>query len=230
MTDDSLKHRSIRSFVQRQGRITVSQQRALDELMPQFGLQHQSEPFDLAAIFGRTAPVWFEIGFGNGDSLADIAEAHPEFDFIGIEVHQPGVGKLLNSMEERGLTNLRVICHDAVEILRDCIPDGALSRVLLFFPDPWHKKRHHKRRIVNPDFAELVRRKLAIDGVWHMATDWEPYAEWMLEHMDAAPGYANTAGKGNYGERPDYRPETKFERRGLKLGHGVWDLLFSRES
>jgi tRNA (guanine-N7-)-methyltransferase len=230
MTENASHQRSIRSFVQRQGRITVSQQRALDELMPRFGLQHQAESFDLPAIFGRSAPLWLEIGFGNGDSLAEIAANHPDIDFIGIEVHLPGVGKLLNSIEQRELTNLRVICHDAVEILRDCIPDGALARLLLFFPDPWHKKRHHKRRIVSPDFAELVRQKLAVGGVWHMATDWEPYAEWMLEHMDAAPGYANTAGKGQCGERPNYRPETKFERRGLKLGHGVWDLLYRRDS
>jgi len=228
MTDDALKHRSIRSFVQRQGRITPSQQRALDELLPRFGLTYRAEVFDIPAIFGREAPLWLEIGFGSGDSLAEIAAARPQVDFIGIEVHRPGVGKLLNSIQQRDLHNLRVVCHDAVEVLRDCIADAALDRLLLFFPDPWHKKRHHKRRIVNPQFAELVRRKLAVGGVWHLATDWQDYAEWMLEHLDAAPGLDNCAGPGQYSERPDYRPLTRFERRGMRLGHGVWDLLYRR--
>ncbi len=228
MTDDALKHRSIRSFVQRQGRITPSQQRALDELLPRFGLTYRAEVFDIPAIFGREAPLWLEIGFGSGDSLAEIAAAQPQVDFIGIEVHRPGVGKLLNSIQQRDLHNLRVVCHDAVEVLRDCIADAALDRLLLFFPDPWHKKRHHKRRIVNPQFAELVRRKLAVGGVWHLATDWQDYAEWMLEHLDAAPGLDNCAGPGQYSERPDYRPLTRFERRGMRLGHGVWDLLYRR--
>ena len=228
MNDDSIKRRGIRSFVQRQGRITPSQQRALDELLPRHGLEYRADTFDIAAIFGREAPLWLEVGFGNGDSLAQIATAQPQIDFIGVEVHRPGVGKLLNSIEQRGLGNLRVVCHDAVEVLRDCLPDAALDRLLLFFPDPWHKKRHHKRRIVNAQFAELLRHKLAVGGVWHLATDWQEYAEWMLAHLDAAPGFENCAGRGQCSERPEYRPLTRFEQRGMRLGHGVWDLLYRR--
>lgn len=220
--------RHVRSFVRREGRITRSQQRALEELLPQFGLAPEGLP-DLDHVFGRHAPRTLEIGFGNGASLAQMAAAAPEQDFLGIEVHRPGVGHLLLEIEQRALTNIRVICADAVEILRDHIAPASLDRVLLFFPDPWPKKRHHKRRILQPEFVTLIRERLKPGGRFHMATDWQDYAEQMLEVMDAAPGFANGAGRGQYAPKPDYRPETKFERRGLRLGHGVWDLVFVKD-
>ena len=220
--------RRIRSFVRREGRLTVGQQRAMDELLPHFGIVPGEGVLDLDAIFGRTAPRILEIGFGNGESLAEIALHHPHNDYLGIEVHRPGVGHLLMRIEELGLSNLRVICADAVEVLERQLPDAGLDEVYLFFPDPWHKKRHHKRRQVQPAWAELVRRKLRIGGRLHMATDWQDYAEHMLAVLSTAPGFANIAGEGGYVPRPDYRPETKFERRGQRLGHGVWDLIFKR--
>lgn len=220
--------RHVRSFVRREGRITRSQQRALEELLPQFGLAPEGLP-DLDRVFGRHAPRTLEIGFGNGASLAQMAATAPEQDFLGIEVHRPGVGHLLLEIEQRALTNVRVICADAVEILRDHIAPASLDRVLLFFPDPWPKKRHHKRRILQPEFVALIRDRLAPGGRFHMATDWQDYAEQMLEVMDAQQGFVNTAGRGHYAPKPDYRPETKFERRGLRLGHGVWDLVFAKE-
>lgn len=220
-------HRHVRSFVRREGRITRSQQRALDELLPRFGLE-PAGVLDLDGVFGRHAPRTLEIGFGNGASLAQMAAAAPEQDFLGIEVHRPGVGHLLLEIEQRALSNVRVICADAVEILRDHLAPGSLDRVLLFFPDPWPKKRHHKRRILQPEFVALIRDRLKPGGVFHMATDWQDYAEQMLEVMDAQPGFVNSAGRGHYAPKPDHRPETKFERRGLRLGHGVWDLVFAR--
>lgn len=230
MTTHTPQLRTVRSFVRRQGRITVAQERALAELWPRFGIEAGEALLDLDEVFGRKAPRVLEIGFGDGANLAAMAEAHPENDYLGIEVHRPGVGRLLMQVGEKGLANVRVMCTDAVEVLTRQIPDGALDAVLLFFPDPWHKTRHHKRRIVQPEFVELVRRKLVIGGRFHMATDWEDYARHMLEVMRAAPGYRNCSPQGDYVPRPDYRVLTKFERRGQRLGHGVWDLMFTRMS
>ena len=228
--NDTPHLRRIRSFVRREGRLTAGQQRAMEVLFPRFGIEPGEGLWDLDAIFGRTAPRILEIGFGNGESLAEIARQHPENDYLGIEVHRPGVGHLLMRIEELGLSNLRVVCADAVEVLTQHIPDGSLDGVYLFFPDPWHKKRHHKRRQVQPEWAQLVRRKLRIGGVLHMATDWQDYAEHMLAVLGEAEGFANTSPNGDYLPRPEYRPETKFERRGQRLGHGVWDLIFARRS
>ena len=227
MTDTDSHHRTIRSFVRREGRITRSQQRAFDELLPVFGLP-SDRPIDAAAVFGRSAPLTLEIGFGNGDSLAMMASRDPAGDYIGIEVHRPGVGHLLLELERGGLANVRVICDDAMQIIGQYFPDQSLDRVLLFFPDPWPKKRHHKRRIVQPAFVDLIAGKLKSGGILHMATDWQPYAEHMLQVLSAAAGFRNLAGAGNYSPRPDYRPVTKFERRGQRLGHGVRDLIFER--
>lgn len=224
---DDRPARKIRSFVRREGRITPGQQRALQELWPRYGLAADT-PLDLAAIFGRSAPCTLEIGFGNGDALATMAGQQPDTDFIGIEVHRPGVGRLLQQLDEHKLTNVRIMCDDAVQILKTCLPDNSLDRLLLFFPDPWHKKRHHKRRIVQPDFIGLLAQKIKPGGILHMATDWEDYAGHMLEVAGASAAFRNCSGTGNYSLRPDYRPVTKFERRGQRLGHGVWDLLYER--
>lgn len=226
--DAARPQRTIKSFVMRAGRMTEGQQRGLEQGWPKYGLELEDGLRDFDQVFGRQAPRTFEIGFGMGHSTLEMAAAAPEQDFIGVEVHKPGVGALLSGMQAQGLTNIRVYSCDALEVLRHCVADASLDRVLLFFPDPWHKKRHHKRRIVQPAFAELVRQKLKIGGVLHMATDWEPYAEHMLEVMQAAPGYRNLAQDGRFVPRPDDRPMTKFERRGERLGHGVWDLLFQR--
>ncbi len=220
-------HRTIQSFVKREGRITRGQQRALDELWPAYGMT-PGLPVDFDALFGRTAPRTLEIGFGNGEALADIAGQQPEHDFIGIEVHRPGVGHLLQLLEKRGINNVRIYNTDAVKVLTDCIPDNSLDRLLLFFPDPWHKKRHHKRRIVQPGFVQLIARKLRHGGIFHMATDWQDYAEHALAVLQASDAFSNCAGDGNYSAKPEYRPLTKFELRGQRLGHGVWDLLFER--
>ncbi|SHN04889.1 tRNA (guanosine(46)-N7)-methyltransferase TrmB [Pseudomonas punonensis] len=220
--------RAIKSFVMRAGRMTEGQQRGFDQGLPKFGLELSDGMQDFDTVFGRQAPRTFEIGFGMGHSTLEMAAAAPEQDFIGVEVHRPGVGALLNGVMTQNLTNLRVYSCDALEVLRQCVPDASLDRVLLFFPDPWHKARHNKRRIVQPAFAELVRQKLKVGGVLHMATDWEPYAEYMLEVMNVAPGYRNQAADGRCVERPAERPVTKFERRGERLGHGVWDLKFER--
>jgi tRNA (guanine-N7-)-methyltransferase len=219
--------RKIRSFVRREGRLTTGQQRALQDLWPRFGLETDTR-LDLDTVFGRTAPRTLEIGFGNGDALLTMAANQPETDFIGIEVHRPGVGRLLRELEQRTLTNVRVIREDAVPVLGDCLPDDCLDRLLLFFPDPWHKKRHHKRRIVQPAFIELLARKIKHGGILHMATDWENYAQHMLEVADQSVAFRNCAGSGKFSPRPDYRPVTKFEQRGQRLGHGVWDLLYER--
>ena len=224
---DDRPARKIRSFVRREGRITAGQQRALQDLWPRYGLA-ADEPLDLTAIFGRSAPRTLEIGFGNGDALATMAGQQPDTDFIGIEVHRPGVGRLLQQLDEHDLSNVRVMREDAVQILNTCFPDNSLDRLLLFFPDPWHKKRHHKRRIVQPVFIELLARKIKPGGILHMATDWKDYAKHMLEVVEQSPVFRNCAGSGSYSPRPDYRPVTKFERRGQRLGHGVWDLLFER--
>ncbi len=226
--EDTSKHRAIKSFVMRAGRMTEGQQRGLDQGWPKFGLQLEDGLRDFDQVFGRTAPRTFEIGFGMGHSTLEMAAASPEQDFIGVEVHRPGVGALLNGLMTQNLSNMRVYSCDAMDVLRNCVADASLDRVLLFFPDPWHKAKHNKRRIVQPAFAELVRQKLKVGGVLHMATDWQPYAEYMLEVMNAAPGYHNQAEDGQYVPRPTERPTTKFERRGERLGHGVWDLKFQR--
>ncbi|CAG9296019.1 tRNA (guanosine(46)-N7)-methyltransferase TrmB [Celerinatantimonas diazotrophica] len=226
--DAAKPRRQIRSFVKREGRLSHRQARALEEFLPVYGLTHQSGRFDLDAIFKRKAPRILEIGFGMGKSLVQMAKEHPECDYIGIEVHRPGVGACLADMQDMQLTNIRVIEHDAVEILKENIADSSLHKLQLFFPDPWHKKRHHKRRIVQPEFADLVRQKLEVGGVFHMATDWQNYAEHMLQVMSQAPGYKNLSDSADYVPRPDSRPLTKFENRGQKLGHGVWDLMFER--
>ena len=220
--------RPIRSFVLRAGRIGPGQQRALDELGPRFVLPYRAALLDFATTFGRDAPTVLEIGFGMGDATARIAAAAPDTDFIGIEVHAPGVGALLKRIGEQGLTNLRLVQHDAVEVLQQMIAPASLAGVHIYFPDPWHKKRHHKRRLIQPAFVALLATRLAPGGYLHCATDWLPYAEQMLEVLGAEPGLVNTA--DGYAPRPAWRPQTKFELRGLKLGHGVWDLLFRRSS
>lgn len=220
--------RPLRSFVLRQGRLTSGQKVALEEQWPLFGVEFTGKPLDFNEKFGREAPVTLEIGFGNGSSLAHMATEAPERDFFGVEVHRPGVGHLLHLVGEGELKNVRVMHHDAVEILNQMIPDASLDRIQVYFPDPWHKKRHNKRRIIQLEFVALLATKLQKGGVLHLATDWEDYAVQMLKVMTEAPDYKNQAGEGAYAERPDYRPLTKFENRGIKLGHGVWDLLFER--
>jgi tRNA (guanine-N7-)-methyltransferase len=216
----------IRSFVLRAGRMGPGQQRALQTLGPRYLLPLAAQPLDLDHTFGRTAPRVLEIGFGMGDATAQVAASQPGTDFIGIEVHAPGVGALLKQVGERGLTNVRIVQHDAVEVLRQMIAPAALAGVHLWFPDPWHKKRHHKRRLVQGAFVAELLTRLAPGGYLHCATDWEPYAQQMLEVLQAEPGLVNTA--AGYAPRPDWRPLTKFEQRGLRLGHGVWDLVFTR--
>ena len=226
MTDTKiLPH--IRSFVLRQGRVSPAQQRCVDTLMPRFGIPYGHVALDLDIAFGRQAPKILEIGFGMGGSTATIAAAHPENDYLALEVHTPGVGNLLKLIDEQGLTNLRIIQHDAVEVLRDMIADGALSGVHIYFPDPWHKARHNKRRLIQSPFVAKLMPKLKAGGYFHAATDWEDYAVQMLEVLSAEPLLENTA--DGYAPRPDWRPLTKFEQRGLNLGHGVWDLLFQRK-
>jgi tRNA (guanine-N7-)-methyltransferase len=219
--------RKIRSFVRREGRITTAQRQALELLWPKYGLEadRRLEP---EKIFGRKAPLTLEIGFGNGAALALMAAAEPASDFIGIEVHRPGIGRLLLELERQGLENVRVYREDAVPVMQHCLPPACLDRLLLFFPDPWHKKRHHKRRIVQPEFIELAATLLRPGGILHMATDWEDYAVQMLEVTRQSAAFRNCAGLNNYSPRPGYRPVTRFEQRGLKLGHGVRDLLFER--
>jgi len=221
--------RTVRSFVRREGRLTPGQERALEHLWPHYGIDEAEGLIDLAALFGRTAPIVFEIGFGNGSSLAEMAAKQPDTNFIGVEVHRPGVGHLLKLIEEQGLTNLRVACIDAVELLKHRIPDNSLDRLQLYFPDPWHKKRHHKRRIIQPAFVSLLAHKIKEGGHLHMATDWQHYAEQMLDDLSQNNDFTNCADSSGYIPRPDYRPLTKFEQRGQRLGHGVWDLLFERK-
>ena len=225
---EPVQHRPLRSFVLRQGRLTSGQKLALESQWPKVGVEFEDAMIDLNSVFGREAPTTLEIGFGNGDSLAQMAKQAPERNFFGIEVHRPGVGHLLHLVEEYELSNVRAMHHDAVEIINKMIPDGSLDRVQIFFPDPWHKKRHNKRRIIQPAFVALLATKLQQGGVLHLATDWEHYAQQMLKVMTEAPDYKNQSPQGGYVERPDYRPLTKFENRGIKLGHGVWDLLFEK--
>lgn len=220
--------RSIRSYVRREGRMTKAQSRAMKELWPRYGIDNDDMPLDYIAVFGRDAPVIVEIGFGNGDALYDMAGTHPENNYLGIEVHRPGVGSLLRRLEAGGLENVRVLVADAKDVLTKRIPDGSLAAVHLFFPDPWPKKRHHKRRLLQADFAELVRIKLSLGGYFAIATDWEDYARHILEVMSQIDGFENAAGPGGYAQRPAFRPLTRFEQRGIKRGHRVWDLIFTR--
>lgn len=223
------KQRKIRSFVLRQGRLTPAQERAFESAWPAFGLEYQKTPIDLNEIFGRTnaktdAKKVLEIGFGMGDATAKIAQTLPEHDFLAVEVHAPGVGALLKLIEEEDIDNIRIIQHDAVEVLNNMLADASLDGVHIFFPDPWHKKRHNKRRLIQAEFVKLLCSKLKVGAYLHVATDWEEYAEWVLEVLQAEPQLKNTA--ETYAEKPSYRPLTKFENRGIKLGHGVWDLVY----
>jgi tRNA (guanine-N7-)-methyltransferase len=220
----------VKSYVKREGRLTKAQSKAIDDNWPSMGLSIEQGMLNLTDVFTRDAPRVLEIGFGMGKSLVEMANVDPSTDFIGIEVHRPGIGACLASAQEADVKNLRVFEHDAVEVLNISIPDKSLDRLQLFFPDPWHKKRHHKRRIVQSDFVQAIRGKLKIGGEFHMATDWEPYAEHMLEVMNEAQGFSNISKSKDYVERPEYRPITKFEVRGQKLGHGVWDIIFKRDA
>ena len=227
MPENDKKKRTIRSFVLRQGRMTASQQQALDILWPEYGVEFSQTPLDLDELFGRQAPRFLEIGFGRGDSLADMAALHPENDYLGIEVHRPGVGHLLIRIGKENLGNIRIINHDAIEVLEQMIPPASLDGLYLFFPDPWHKKKHHKRRIVQPAFIERVASRLKPGGILHMATDWQDYADHMLELMARMPAFENTAGDAVYAGRGE-RPQTKYESRGERLGHEVRDLVYRK--
>ena len=222
-----MTHPPIRSYVLRQGRFSPAQQRAYEQLMPRLGLPYVARPMDFAAIFGRRGPVVLEIGSGMGETTARIAAENPDVDYVAVEVHAPGVGSLLRRVAEEGLANLRIVQHDAVEVLRDMVAEGSLAGIHVFFPDPWPKKRHHKRRLVQPSFAALAASRLAPGGRLHVATDWQEYAEQVLAVLSGVRGLRNTA--QGFAPRPPWRPETKFERRGRNLGHGVWDVLFEKE-
>lgn len=228
LSPEELAKRPIRSFVLRQGRLTHGQERALQELMPEFGVPYAAQTLDLTQVFGREQSLKIlEIGFGMGESTARIAQAHPEQDYLGVEVHTPGVGSLLKQIGELELKNLRIIQHDAVEVLKHMLADASLDGVHIFFPDPWHKKRHHKRRLIQAEFVRLLCSKLKPGAYLHVATDWQEYAEWVLDILQQEPQLQNTA--ADYAPKPDYRPLTKFENRGIKLGHGVWDIIFRRK-
>jgi tRNA (guanine-N7-)-methyltransferase len=230
-SESDLKNRRIRSFVLRQGRVTKGQANALETQWPAYGVQYGSQGIDLNALFGRSeSKKILEIGFGMGESTAKIAQILPDCDFLAVEVHTPGVGALLKLIEEQALTNIRIIQHDVVEVLQNMIPDASLDGVHIFFPDPWHKKRHHKRRLIQAEFVKLLCTKLKVGSYLHVATDWQEYAEWVLEVLRDEPQLKNTTTDLTlaYAEKPSYRPLTKFENRGIKLGHGVWDLVFTR--
>ncbi len=222
-------HRPIRSYVIRAGRYTDAQKAAIDEHWDDFVVPYEERHFSTEELFGSANPLTVEIGFGMGDSLLEMAIANPERNFLGIEVHKPGVGKLLHGLAEHGVTNVKVFCHDAKDILAHCIESASIETLLIFFPDPWHKKRHNKRRLVQTEFISSLLPLLMEGGRIHLATDWEPYAEHMVEAMEAVEGVCNINGTGNFWQTPD-RPETKFERRGVRLGHGVWDLLYEKKS
>jgi tRNA (guanine-N7-)-methyltransferase len=226
---NELRNRPIRSFVMRAGRQTVAQTRALEDLWPRLGVAYSPQPLALDELFGRHAPRTLEIGFGNGEHLASLAAANPGRDYLGIEVHRPGVGHLLLLAETQKLTNIRVSSHDAVEVLRDQLAPASLDEVLVLFPDPWHKKRHHKRRLIQPPFVELIASRMQAGGVLKLATDWEEYARQMLEVLGAASAlFTNLSPTGDWMPRPEERTPTRFEKRGARLGHGVWDLVFRR--
>jgi tRNA (guanine-N7-)-methyltransferase len=224
---EDLRNRRIRSFVLRQGRVTKGQAAALETQWPKYGVEYGLQGIDLIALFSRSeSKKILEIGFGMGETTAKIAQTLPDCDFLAAEVHTPGVGALLKLIDESALTNIRIIQHDVVEVLQNMLADASLDGVHIFFPDPWHKKRHHKRRLIQAEFVKLLCSKLKIGGYLHVATDWQDYAEWVLEVLNAEPKLQNTA--KDYAEKPSYRPLTKFENRGIKLGHGVWDLVFTR--
>lgn len=225
-----VERKRIRSFVLRQRRMTVAQKKAWQEHWPEFGLSVDQGMIDPEKTFNQPGPVVLEIGFGNGDSLAAMMAAAPEKNFIGIEVHRPGVGSLIKNVVESNLKNLKIYCDDAVLVLQNCIPDNSVDCVQLFFPDPWHKKKHHKRRLVQAEFIKLVIKKLKPGGRFHMATDWQNYAEHMMKLVSAEKNFTNSAGHGQYSPRPETRALTKFETRGQLLGHGVWDLIFLKQS
>jgi len=227
---DGLHKRAIRSFVIRSGRMTEGQQKAYNDNWEFYGLDPKNGPLDYDAIFGRNAGIVLEIGFGMGKSLVEMAKNAPDKDFIGIEVHTPGVAKLMMLAAEQNVTNIRVYCHDAIEVMNHCVPKKSISCLQLFFPDPWHKKRHNKRRIVQASFAEKVSSLLQDGGQFHMATDWEPYAHHMMNVMEQQLQYSNAAGAKCFYPRPTWRPLTKFEQRGETLGHGVWDLIYTKNS
>ena len=218
--------RRIRSFVLRAGRTTPAQERALLELWPTFGVDLTAPPLDLAAIFGREAPRCLEIGFGAGEVIGALAQTNPHIDYLGIEVHRSGVGRLLLHAQQCTLRNLRVVCSDAVDVLRDYVADGTFDEVLVFFPDPWHKKRHHKRRLIEASFVALAAAKLRDGGILRLATDWQAYAEQMLSVCNASPALQSLSADSTFVPRPEFRPPTRFERRGERLGHGVWDLAY----
>jgi tRNA (guanine-N7-)-methyltransferase len=237
MTDsvdnETSQHRRIRSFVLRQGRLTKGQERALETGLPLFSITYDNKALNLDQIFNRAdSKKILEIGFGMGESTAKIAQTLPNYDFLAVEVHTPGVGSLLKLIQEEDISNIRIIQHDAVEVLQNMLPDASLDGVHIFFPDPWHKKRHHKRRLIQAEFIKLLCTKMKVGAYIHVATDWQEYAEWVLEVLSTEPMLKNTASghhaASNYAEKPSYRPLTKFENRGIKLGHGVWDLLFTR--
>ncbi|WP_440996345.1 tRNA (guanosine(46)-N7)-methyltransferase TrmB [Arhodomonas sp. SL1] len=228
MTESQRNHRPLRSFVRREGRLTAGQQRAIDELYPRYGLEPEGGPLEFAAAFGRQAPVVLDVGFGDGEALAEMARAHPGRNYLGIEVYRSGVGRLLRTLASEDLPNVRVIEGDAVAVLRRRIPPGSLAGLDLFFPDPWPKKRHHKRRMVQPDWLELIATRLAPGGFLHMATDWADYAEHMLAVVSASDAFTNPY--GGFAPGPGERPVTKFERRGRRKGHGVWDLIVHRRT
>ena len=228
MSVEEAPQRRIRSYVRREGRMTDGQRGALETLWPRYGLDPPAARLDLDALFGRRAPRVFEIGFGNGDHLLARARSEPQHDFIGVEVHRPGCGRVMMQAEKDGLTNLRVAAHDAVELLRDGIAPGALAEIVVYFPDPWHKSRHNKRRLIQPAFMPLVTRTLAAGGLLRLATDWAPYAAQMLATVAAEPEFVNLAPGGGYAPRPETRPKTRFEARGERLGHEVFDLLLQR--
>ncbi len=218
----------MRSFVLRGGRLTEGQKRALDEFWPRFGIEEGESLLDFKTLFGHDAPVIMEIGFGNGDATWQMAQAHPEENYLGVEVHQPGVGRLLLKMKQHGITNIRIARVDAVEFLRERIPEDSLAGVRIYFPDPWPKKRHHKRRLIQSSFIELLASRMCPGALLHLATDWEPYAEHMLEVLRSSDGFINLSPSGDCCDQPEWRPETKYERRGEGLGHQVKDLLFKR--
>ncbi len=221
-------HRPIRSFVRRAGRLTSSQQRALEELWPGYGVEYTADALDFEALFGRRAPVVLEIGFGNGDTLVAMAADHPDQDYLGIEVHEPGVGHCLIAADKAGISNLKLVVHDAMEVLEHQVPAGSLARINLYFPDPWPKKRHHKRRIVQPAFLALCADRLGPGGSMHIATDWANYAEHIDEAFAASPHFVCAERREHQGDRPLDRPVTKFERRGLRHGHGIVDWRFEK--
>ena len=228
--DHKLKpaYRPIRSFVRRDGRVTSAQQIALDQFWPKYGVNFDNQLINLNNLFKRDAPVSVDIGFGNGLSTLHIAQLESHWNHLGIEVHRSGVGQLCHQLESHQISNVKIISADAVDVLTQGLDDHSIDRFLIFFPDPWHKKRHHKRRLIQADFVKLMARKLKTQGIVHLATDWQPYAQWMLDVFENEPDFYNSAGKFNFSEKPDYRPTTKFERRGRNLGHGVFDLIYKR--